>query len=282
MLKNWTVTTQAVKNGADGVIIRERYLLSQQHSNHRNTEQIMPIIGSPETSRRVALVGEQFRLNQKLNNHKGGRPLSSYAVEFCLTLPKGHRPSIEQWQSIVSDCCIHLARFMLLTPDEMKQYKSQIRAVLHQQPQQGRTGSGDHVHLIIGKVIGNKVLKVLQQKKGTSFIKQAFNAAVLKHVGLDYREYKPFELNRGKRLETWRYEHRNAEEAKHTQKLIAKLQAQADKWFKALEEFDLKQQNRQLNRMLKTFEELSSSALSEAQEEQVTTLRRKVHSLKRN
>ncbi|CAI2299342.1 hypothetical protein [Vibrio parahaemolyticus] len=277
MLKNWTVTTQAVKHGADGVMIRERYLLSQRHPNHRNTEKVISIIGSPETTRRVALVGERFRLNQKLYNHQGGRPLCSYAVEFCLTLPKGHRPSKEQWKSIVSDCCIHLARFMQLTPDEMKQYKSQIRAVLHQQSQQGRTGSGDHVHLIIGKVIGNKVLKVLQQKKGTSFIKQAFNAAVLKHVGLDHREYRPYELNRGKRLETWRYEHRNAEEAKRTQKLIAKLQNQAEKCFKALDEYDLKQQNRQLNRILKTFEEISTCSLSQIQEQQVAALRFKLN-----
>ncbi|HHY0422528.1 TPA: hypothetical protein ACVU4V_004229 [Vibrio parahaemolyticus] len=279
MIKNWTVTTQAVKHGADGIMIRERYLLSKKHPNHRNTEQIISIIGDFNTSRRIALVGEQFRLNQKLNNAKGGRPLSSYAVEFCLTLPKGHSPSKDQWKKIVAECCVQLARFMLLTPDELQQYKSQIRAVLHQQSQHGRSGAGDHLHLIIGKVVGKKVLKELQQKKGTAFIKQAFNAAVLRHVGLDYREYKPHELNRGKRLEAWRYAYRNAEEAEHTQKLMSKLQSQSEKWFKALEEYDLKQKNRQLNRILKTFDDISSCNLSEQQEGQVAALKQKINAL---
>ncbi|HCE4729523.1 hypothetical protein ACSTK1_19870 [Vibrio parahaemolyticus] len=276
MINNWTVTTQAVKNGTNGVVSRERYLLSRMHPNHRNTEQLISMIGSPSVSTRIALAGEQFKLRQKLNNAKGGRPLSSYAVEFCLTLPKSIRPSEEQWRAMLSDCCFNLACFLKLTPEETKQYKSQIRAVLHRQPQLGRFGAGDHVHLIIGKVVGDKVLKELQQKKGTAFIKQAFNAAVLKHLGLDHREYKPHELGRGKRLETWRYEYFKAEEAKRTQDLVVKLQKQADKWFKALGEYDFKQQKRQLSRILKTFDEISSTVLTEVQEAQISDLKSKI------
>ena len=274
MLKNWTVTTQAVKNGSDGVMIRERYLLSIKHPNHRKTEKLISILGSPSTTQRIAISGERFRLNQKLTQTKGGRPLTSFGVEFCLTLPKGNRPTYKQWRDISIDCCMALARFLKLNKEELTQYRSQVRAVLHQQQQKSKSGSGDHVHLIIGKVVGKRVLKELQQKKATHLIKQAFNAAVLKHVGLDHREYKPHELNRGKRLETWKYQQQKAEEAKNTMRIIQKLQTQADKWFKATEDNDIKQQKRQYNRLAKTFEELSSCALSSQQQEQISNLKK--------
>ncbi|MCL1110858.1 hypothetical protein L2719_15080 [Shewanella schlegeliana] len=276
MLKNWTVTTQAVKNGSDGVITRERYLLSHKHPNHKHTEKLISIIGNTSTSQRIAITGERFRLLQQLNNTRGGRPLSSYAMEFCLTLPKGHRPTPKQWHSITSDCCLQLAKLLKLTLEEREQYKTQIRAVLHQQPQTGRTGTGDHLHLIIGKVVGNRVLKQLQQKQATRLIKSAFNAAVLKHIGIDHREYKPYELERGKRLEMWKYQHQKAQDSLWIQKLITKLQKQADKWFQALDINDDRQQKRQWNRILKSFEELSNCSLSEEQQGQISNLKVKV------
>ncbi|WP_394496294.1 hypothetical protein [Shewanella sp. ENK2] len=276
MIKNWTVTTQAVKNGSDGVITRERYLLSQKHPNHKHTEKLISIIGNARTSQRIAIAGEQFKLHQKLNNTRGGRPLSSYAIEFCLTLPKGHRPTSKQWHSIVSDCCLALAKMLKLSQEEREQYKTQIRAVLHQQPQEGRTGTGDHVHLIIGKVIGSKVLKQLQQKQATKLIKLAFNGAVLKHVGIDHREYKSYELDRGKRLEMWKYQQQQAQDSLWIQNLINKLQTQADKWFEALNKDDSRQQIRQHNRLLKTFKELSSCSLSIEQQGKVSDLKVKV------
>lgn len=257
MIKNWIVTTQAVKNGSEGLMIRECYLLSKNHPNHRQTEKLISIVGSPETTNKIAIAGEQFRLNQKLFNTKGGRPLTTYAVEFVLSLPKGRRPTPKQWRDITADCCMALARYLKLNNEELHQYKSQIRAVLHQQPQTGKTGAGDHVHLIVGKVTGKRVLKELQQKKATHLIKMAFNAAVLKHVGLDYKEYTPNEINRGKRLETWRYQQKKVFEAKHSLQALKKLQTQADKWFQAVEDQNVKQQKRQYNRLSKTLEELT-------------------------
>lgn len=275
MIKNWTITTQAVKNASDGVMTRERYLLANKHPNHRTTEYIQSLIGSQATSQRIALLGEQFRVKQRLKSN-GGRPLSSYAVEFCLTLPKGHRPTVPQWKSIVSDCCLAISKLLELTPEEIKLFKVQIRAVLHQQQQLGVRGAGDHVHLIIGKVLNGKVLKDLQKKKCTALLKQAFNAAVLKHTGLDNKEYQPHELSRGRRLETWKYREQKAADAVHIQKLIVKLQHQAEKWFTAKEEQDYRQQKRQLNRLLKTFEELSTSNLSATQQHQVNNVKSKI------
>ncbi|WP_341851483.1 hypothetical protein [Vibrio vulnificus] len=276
MLKNWTVTTQPVRLASDGIMMRERYLLNAKHANHKCTEALISIFGCGETSHRIALAGEKFRLNQQLNNRRGGRPLSSYAMEYCLTLPKGYRPTAEQWQSIVKDCCLALARLCKLNKSEFAQYRQQIRAVLHQQNQDGTKGSGDHVHLIIGKVIGERVLKELQQKRATKLIKQAFNGAVLQHVGIDHRTYEPIEKEKGRRLSTWQYQHQKATEALDIEKIIKKMQSQFDKWIKAKEEHNERQQHRQKNRLLKTYEELKLRKLSPLQQEKLEKIKQKI------
>ncbi|EJG1885410.1 TPA: hypothetical protein NK348_004628 [Vibrio parahaemolyticus] len=276
MLKNWTVTTQPVRLASDGIMMRERYLLNAKHANHKCTEALISIFGCGETSHRIALAGEKFRLNQQLNNRRGGRPLSSYAMEYCLTLPKGYRPTAEQWQSIVKDCCLALARLCKLNKSEFAQYRQQIRAVLHQQNQDGTKGSGDHVHLIIGKVIGERVLIELQQKRATKLIKQAFNGAVLQHVGIDHRTYEPIEKEKGRRLSTWQYQHQKATEALDIEKIIKKMQSQFDKWIKAKEEHNERQQHRQKNRLLKTYEELKLRKLSPLQQEKLEKIKQKI------
>ncbi len=276
MLKNWTVTTQPVRLASDGIMMRERYLLNTKHANHKYTEDLISLFGCADTSKRIVLAGEQFRLNQQLNNRRGGRPLSSYAMEYCLTLPKGYRPTAEQWQSIVKDCCLALARLCKLNKSEFAQYRQQIRAVLHQQNQDGTKGSGDHVHLIIGKVIGERVLIELQQKRATKLIKQAFNGAVLQHVGIDHRTYEPIEKEKGRRLSTWQYQHQKATEALDIEKIIKKMQSQFDKWIKAKEEHNERQQHRQKNRLLKTYEELKLRKLSPLQQEKLEKIKQKI------
>ncbi|EPJ2732454.1 hypothetical protein ACTHEF_004131 [Vibrio parahaemolyticus] len=276
MLKNWTVTTQPVRLASDGIMMRERYLLNAKHANHKCTEALISIFGCGETSHRIALAGEKFRLNQQLNNRRGGRPLSSYAMEYCLTLPKGYRPSIEQWQSIASDCCIKLAKYCKLTKAEFAQYRQQIRAVLHQQNQEGQKGTGDHVHLIIGKVVRGRVLRELQKKGATKLLKQTFNHAVLQHVGIDYRSYEPIEKEKGRRLSTWQYQYEKANQALEIEKLIKTMQSQFDKWIKAKEEHNERQQHRQKNRLLKTYEELKLRKLSPLQQEKLEKIKQKI------
>lgn len=275
MLKNWTVTTQPVRHGSDGVIMRERYLINKKHANHKNTERLISIIGDSNTSNKIALSGEEFRINQQLYSRRGGRPLSSFAMEYCLTLPKGYRPTPKQWLSIVKDCSLALARLCNLNKDEFNQYKQQIRAVLHQQIQDGK-GSGDHVHLIISKVVGNRVLKQLQQKKSTRLIKQAFNQSVLKNVGISHESYIPLEKEKGRRLSTWQYQHQKATESLEIEKIISKMQQKIDKWLKAKGENNERQIKRQKNRLTKIYNELKDKNLSEQQKEKINKINNKL------
>ncbi|MFA0468039.1 hypothetical protein AB4524_14170 [Vibrio breoganii] len=256
--------------------MRERYLQSLTHTNHKYTTRIVSIFGCADTSNRIALAGEEFRLNQQMYNRRGGRPLSSYAVEYCLTLPKGYRPTKQQWQSVLRDCSLALAKLCKLNKSEFAQYRQQIRAVLHQQDQECKKGSGDHVHLVVGKVVGVRVLKELQQKKATKLIKQAFNHSVLKHVGIDHRNYEPVEAKKGRRLSTWQYQYDKANQALKTEQLIKKMQGQFDKWLEAIEEQNSRQRNRQKNRLTKTIDSLEAHLLSEKQNEQLQRVKNKL------
>ncbi|GLR74778.1 hypothetical protein [Aliivibrio sifiae] len=260
MIKNWTVITQPVKYGSKGVAYRERYITSTKHPNHTNTTEIFSVIGNEHTSKYIALIGEQYRLRQQMG-HKAGRHLSSYAMEYCLTLPKSIVPTNEQWKEIITSCCKSLFQVCNLTNEDEFYFKKNIRAVIHRQNQENKMGSGDHVHLIVGKVLAGRntrVLKELQQKKATKVLKTAFNIAVLKHVGLNYRDYTPSELNKSKKLETWKYHYaKNLE----NEKMIIKIQSQIDKWFIANNEKNSRQLNRQFNRITKTYLMLNKSDL---------------------
>ncbi|MFN1552096.1 hypothetical protein [Vibrio natriegens] len=249
MIKNFTLITQAVKNGFDGVINRERYFLSYNHPNHSNTEEIIEIIGSRQTSINIATNGERYKLKQKIRRERRGRPISSYAVEFCLTLPKGYRPTKDQWNKVLKECICALSYHLNLSDKDKKEFYSNVRAVCHRQLQEGR-GTGDHVHLLVGKVVNGTVITELQKKSTTKTIKVAFNQAVAKHLSLNVADYKPKELNRGRRLEKWSYT------LNEKKKIEERLQKQIDKWNKAKEEGNTKQMKRQMNRINKTLAEL--------------------------
>ncbi len=173
MLKNWTIITQPVRDGSKGVACRERYLTSRKHPNHKNTIEIKELIGNQQTSRYIALIGEQYRLRQQMSR-KAGRHLSSFAIEYCLTLPKCVCPTDKQWHQIITFCCNSLKHVCNISDEQDSYFNKSIRAVLHKQDQKIHSGSGDHVHLIIGKVIAGKnprVLNELQQKKATRALK---------------------------------------------------------------------------------------------------------------
>ena len=263
-MKNWTVITQAVKDGSNGIMKRERYLVSTKTASHKETK-IISLIGSPETSRRMAILGEQYKLYQQQKQKRGGRPLSSYAVEYCITLPKGISPSPQQWKLITIDCVKALAQVCNLTKPEYENYIKGIQAVLHQQNQNNPRGTGDHVHFIVSKVLAGKgVLTQLQKKGATRALKSAFTLSVLKHTNYSINDYTPLEIGRSKRLEQWKVQYSRVEQSKEELKLIRQLQNQVDKWIKAKEENDIRQVKRQFNRIDKLHSKLMTINKSEA------------------
>ncbi|WP_199479918.1 hypothetical protein [Vibrio harveyi] len=255
-MNNWTVVTQPVRWQSKGVFLRERYLTSTTHSNHKYTEKITSILGSQTTTKNIALLGEQFNLRRTVNNSRGRR-LESYAMEFCLTLPKGYRPEPEKWIMVINDICNQTCQYCKLTPEEFNRFRSCIRAVLHQQDQSIRGGTGDHIHLIIPKLVfdGNnfRILKELQRKQYTKIIKNIYTSSIIKHFGYRVSDYSPKNKGYGKRMETWKYIKSELDTSiVHNKKLLRMIQ-QMEKWFLAFEEKDQRQMNRQLNRIKKSY-----------------------------
>ncbi|MCG9701616.1 hypothetical protein L1D19_15995 [Vibrio natriegens] len=210
------------------------------------------------------MLGEQYRLHQITKQTKGGRPLSSFGVEYCITLPKTFCPTASQWHDITIDCLKALAQVCKLTPEEYELFQTGVRAVLHQQNQANPKGTGDHVHFIVSKVIPKRgVLVELQKKAATRALKSAFTLSVLKHTNLSVRDYTPSEINRSKKVEGWKLHYNRVCQSKEELKLIRQLQQQVNKWFKAKDENDYKQFNRQMNRINKSINTLSNKELSE-------------------
>lgn len=256
MLKNWTVITQATRN----VMAREHYLTNMKHRNHKETEAIVNIYGSEVQSLNMLRNCERYKLKQAVAR-RGGRPPKE-AVEFCFTLPKSIRPSPEKWRQILNTLMVNLASHLDVTTGQLVPIS---RAVLHQQEQGSLVrGSGDHMHLIIGKFTDNLTyLAELQRKSTTRLLKTAFNNAVYDATGISHQSYqlqKNYSGTAKKKAPSWKVKAaRKQEEIKLQEQQLKRMIGQAEKWLKAYELGDVKQMNRQYNRLIKEVDTIDAS-----------------------
>lgn len=255
MLKNWTVITEATRN----VIAREHYLMNKSHRNHKNTEEIVNIYGSEVQSLNILRNCERYKLKQAAMK-RGGRPPKE-AMEFCFTLAKGIRPSPRQWRQILNKLMANLASHLGISTSQLTPI---VRAVLHQQNQSPETrGSGDHMHVLIGKFTDNLTyLPDLQRKSTTRLFKVAFNNAVHDVVGISHQSYtlqKDYDGAAKKRAPNWKVKAaRKQENIKSQEQQLKRMINQAQKWLIAFEAKDQKQMNRQYNRLTEELDSLGS------------------------
>lgn len=191
-MKGWTVVTQRVKKASKGVAERDVYLTDKHHPNHRETEQIVPIYGGSDAMRRISYAAEKAAA-LVASKGRGGRPTETHAMEFTLNLPKGYRPTPEQWHGVMADCVNNLASACGVNGKELAKT---VNAVLHQQVQDGKSeGTGDHLHLVVGKWTSDgKPLPNLQRKVATARLKLTFNESMRKRCGYDWTEYRDNKL----------------------------------------------------------------------------------------
>ncbi|EGR1604381.1 hypothetical protein D6L34_25375 [Vibrio parahaemolyticus] len=212
-MKGWTVVTKVTRDKAEGLAGREVYLHNKKHKNHVKTEAIVQLYGSTQTMAKMAHNGAIAAAIVK-DQGKGGRPPESYAVEFTLNLPKGYRPTTEQWQKIAQHTVKKMAESLGIKPEVLG---AQSYITLHQQdqtpnphPETGKErDTGDHIHMVVGKFLPNGVcLRDLQRKTMTRTVKDAFNFSTLA-IGCDWQEYAATKLQaqehaNKKRVPTWR------------------------------------------------------------------------------
>ena len=272
MIKNWTVIAEPAKC----VIARERYFNDKRHKNHTYTEQIKTIFGDENHSLNMIRNCEKYKLFLA-QKRKGGRPPKP-AVEFVISLPKGIRPTYEQWRSMFNIVMRNLARSLNVEPKILAPI---TRAVLHQQNQDTLVkGSGDHIHILLGKFTEDLIyLRDLQRKSTTRLIKQSFNVAMIKVMGISHQDYKPtkeYKGNAKKRAPSWAVRAaREKEKLSEKNKRLMRIIGQAKKWLEAYELQNIKQMNRQFNRINKELNELegiSCGELDQATIELISTL----------
>lgn len=260
MLKNWTVVTESAKC----VIARERYLNDKQHKNHINTEQIINIYGSENQSLNMLRNCERYKL-AIAKKRRGGRPPTA-AIEFVFSLPKSICPSSDEWRLILNIVINNLSDSLNI---ESRKLASIVRAVVHRQNQNTKIkGSGDHMHVLVGKFTDDLTyLRNLQRKSTTRLMKQSFNFAMLDVMGISHQSYqldKDYIGEAKKRAPTWKVKSaRKADQISEQKKRLKRIISQAKKWLEAYEVNNVKQMNRQYNRLNKELDELGLDSAGE-------------------
>ncbi|MEZ8867875.1 hypothetical protein AB6F25_22725 [Vibrio splendidus] len=261
-IKNWTVTVESARS----VLAREIYLTDINHKNHTNTEQIINIIGSPQTTLNIEYQCEKRRLAQAVKR-KGGRPPTA-GMEYVFCLPKGIRPAPEQWRSMIKHVITSLSRSMGISP---KHFNGIVRAVLHQQDSspEGK-GAGDHIHLILGKHSNEGLfLTALQKRAAIRVAKLSFNHAVWTELGISHNDYvatKTYAGTAKKKAPQWkvmaaRQKEEQEQLALSIERNLTKTLNQCEKWLLAFEQGNKRQMSRQYNRISKSLEQLTDKEI---------------------
>jgi hypothetical protein len=236
-LKNWVVTTERLKDKANGLIAYANYLISNTHSNHKGKTTIFPIFGDLNKFVQKT-IGGCIAVDQQ--NTKGGRPMSSYAQSFVLSLPPTLKPTPDEWKKISADVCMAICKHLQVDP---KEFKEMIFTNLHQQR------SNDHLNVVVSRTFKGGVLLDLDRKSTLAVVKKSFTQAVLKNCQIDVKNYDVRQPKRDQRFRsrvpTWQHKLKEfkrlelvEDTIKKAKKEFAELIASADAWVKACRERD--------------------------------------------
>ncbi len=197
MLKNWTVKTQSIKKSVEGLTNYFHYLVNQNAPSHEDT-QITDFSNSRAALLNIIQEHENRKSKRKLEKKAGGRPISSLAQSFVLSLPKEIKPTPQEWEKIGKDCIKAVAQQLDVPAKNL--YKI-TGFVLHDEPHKN-----SHLNLVFGKVLNDVVLTDLQRKNTLKTLKNAFNIAVLKHHNKKLSDYQPKNTNIGNKSR-WQHYH---------------------------------------------------------------------------
>lgn len=202
-IKNFTVTTQRVKDKADGLIGYANYLNNEKAPSHKNTK-ILTVGNNFDDFLKNTIINT---MNFDNENKKGGRKVESYAQSFNFILPPDvPNPSIDQWKLIYKDLVLK-AKNSLEIKGGTSEFAKSCYANIHDQ-------ANPHLNLLIPRIYEKERLHALDQKKLLGELKKEFNKSVLKHCNIDFKSYKPNQQNVGKRRKKWQLEQEQSIKAK--------------------------------------------------------------------
>ena len=202
-IRNFTVTTQRVKDKADGLIGYANYLNNEKAPSHKNTT-ILNIGNNFDYFLKGTIINT---MNFDNKNKKGGRKVESYAQSFNFILPHDvPNPTIDQWKLIYKDLVLK-AKNSLEIKGGTTEFAKSCYANIHDQ-------ANPHLNLLIPRIYENERLHALDQKKLLGELKKEFNRSVMQHCNIDFKSYKPFRQNVGKRRKKWQLEQEQSIKAK--------------------------------------------------------------------
>ena len=217
-MKNFFVSAESVKGRDGGLASYQSYLTMTDHPNHQDKTISIHNLKGKDAFKNITSDVWQYEQAEGLRRSKEGLrgryKLTSFAHSFVMSVPaknklnKHIRPDKKQWVNISQDVLSVIYRQLKETKDKdgllkypnlsKEEFLSKVFINIHEQKD-----GNDHLNLVVGKLLDNKVVKELTQKKMLGNIKNTFTKSLSKHCGLDVQHYRPVETNLPKkRLKT--------------------------------------------------------------------------------
>lgn len=213
-IKNWTVTTERVKNKDFGLSEYVSYLVSEKHKNHKNTT-IYALFNSDANTFLNSTIQETILFDSK--NKKGGRKVESFAQSFNFILPPPHKPTPEQWTKISKEL-VNIIHKELEIKENVNQFGRACFLNIHDQ-------ANPHLNLLVPRIFAGQRLADLDRKNVLAKLKLQFNQSVLKHCNIDHTNHNPLRVNVGRRKTAQRHEYDKAkQESQNASKLVLDAQ----------------------------------------------------------
>lgn len=213
-IKNWTVTTERVKNKDFGLSEYVSYLVSEKHKNHKNTT-IYALFNSDANTFLNSTIQETILFDSK--NKKGGRKVESFAQSFNFILPPPNKPTPEQWTKISKEL-VNIIHKELEIKENVNQFGRACFLNIHDQ-------ANPHLNLLVPRIFAGQRLADLDRKNVLAKLKLQFNQSVLKHCNIDHTNHNPLRVNVGRRKTAQRHEYDKAkQESQNASKLVLDAQ----------------------------------------------------------
>lgn len=187
MLKNWLVKTKQIKKKAKGFINHINYLVDNNRVSHEGT--IISVLN--EASKEIIDEVDKRTLYRQEKGLRGGG-VSNFATSFIVSLPVDiKQPTKEQWRQIGLYGIKKIAESINV---DYKDLKKISHIVLHEEK-----NKSNHIHVLVGNVLDNQVIKGVSQYKATHAMKKAVNYSVKQLLNEDNRQYTPKAQRVGKK-----------------------------------------------------------------------------------
>lgn len=197
MIKNWLVKTKQIKKSKSGFQSHVNYLINEKKPSHIGTSIQVLNDGSQNILKEI----DDRKIYRQENGLRGGGVVN-YATSFVVALPTDiKQPNSDEWKQIGLYGIKKIADRIGVDYQDLKKIS---HIVLHEEE-----NKPSHIHVLVGNVLNNEVIKGVSQFKATHEFKKSVNYSVKKLLNEDNNDYVP--ESKSKPLPNWLYKSLKAE-----------------------------------------------------------------------